>query len=58
MEHSSVQTTEIYAKISAAKRRTAIEAASKNIVPEENALWETSSTIKGWLKGMNNKNII
>ena len=56
--HSSVQTTEIYAKLSAAKRRTAIEAASKNIVPEENALWETSSTIKEWLKGMNNKNIM
>ena len=56
--HSSVQTTEIYAKLSAAKRRAAIEAASKNIVPGENALWGTSSIIKEWLKGMNNKNIM
>ena len=51
--HSSVQTTEIYAKMSAAKSRSAIEAASKEIVPKEDALWETSYNIKEWLKGMN-----
>ncbi len=51
--HSSVQTTEIYAKMSAAKCRSAIEAASKEIVPKEEALWETSYNIKDWLKGMN-----
>lgn len=55
--HSSVQTTEIYAKISATKSRAAIEAASKEIVPHEDAIWENSSTIKEWLKGMN-RNII
>jgi len=51
--HSSVQTTEIYAKMSAAKSRSAIEAASKEIVPKEEALWETSYNIKEWLRGMN-----
>lgn len=53
--HSSVQTTEIYAKVSAAKSRAAIEAASKEIVPNEDAIWETSFSIKEWLKGMNQK---
>lgn len=53
--HSSVQTTEIYAKISVAKSRAAIEAASKGIVPKEDAMWETSFTVKEWLKGMNRK---
>ena len=56
--HSSVQTTEIYARMSAAKSRTAIEGASKNIVPEEDALWETSSNMKEWLKGMTRKKIM
>ena len=56
--HSSVQTTEIYAKISAAKSRSAIEAASKEIVPKEDAIWETSSNIKEWLKGMTQKKIM
>jgi len=56
--HSSVQTTEVYAKMSAAKRRSAIEAASKEIVPKEEALWETSYNIKEWLKGMTQKKIM
>lgn len=50
--HSSVQTTEIYAKVSSARQRRAIEAASKEIVPEEDALWENSTSIKDWLKGL------
>ena len=53
--HSSVQTTEVYAKMSAAKARSAIEAASKEIVPKEDALWETNYNIKEWLKGMTQK---
>lgn len=56
--HSSVQTTEIYAKMSAAKSRAAIEAASKEIVPREDALWESSYNIKEWLKGMSQKIIM
>jgi site-specific recombinase XerD len=56
--HSSVQTTEIYAKMSAAKSRSAIEAASKEIVSKEDAIWETSSNIKDWLKGMTQRKIM
>lgn len=56
--HSSVQTTEIYAKISASKSRAAIEAASKEIVPKEDAIWETDFTIKEWLKDMSHNKIM
>lgn len=56
--HASVQTTEIYAKISAEKRRAAIEAASKEIVPMEDALWENSTSLKEWLRGITNKKLI
>ena len=41
----------LYEKISTAKSRSAIEAASKEIVAKEDALWETNSNIKEWLKG-------
>jgi Site-specific recombinase XerD len=56
--HSSVQTTEIYAKMSSAKRRAAIEAASKEIVPKEDALWESGNNIKEWLKGLTSHKIM
>jgi len=56
--HSSVQTTEIYAKASAARQRRAIEAASKAIVPEEDALWENSISIKDWLKGLSAQKVM
>ena len=51
--HASVTTTEMYAKADAAKKREAIEAASKEIVPKEDALWETDNGLKGWLKNFN-----
>jgi len=51
--HVSVTTTEVYAKADAARKREAIEAASKEIVPQENALWESENGLKGWLKKFN-----
>lgn len=56
--HSSVQTTEIYARVSSTRRRVAIEAASKEIVPKEEALWETDASIKEWLRGLNDASIM
>jgi len=53
--HVSVTTTEIYIKADAARKREAIEAASKEIVPKENPLWETDASLKGWLKGFNRR---
>jgi len=51
--HVSVTTTEVYAKADAARKREAIEAASKEIVPKECALWESDDGLKGWLKNFN-----
>lgn len=56
--HSSVQTTEIYARVSSTRRRVAIEAASKEIVPKEEPLWETDASIKEWLRGLNDASIM
>jgi len=51
--HVSVTTTEVYAKADAARKREAIEAASKEIVPKADALWEADAGLKGWLKNFN-----
>jgi integrase/recombinase XerD len=51
--HSSVTTTEIYARTDAQLKRKAIEAASKEIVPRETALWDNDTGLKDWLKSFN-----
>jgi site-specific recombinase XerD len=53
--HVSVKTTEIYGKADARRKREAIEAASKEIVPPEEAKWETNTDLKQWLKNFNRK---
>ena len=51
--HSSVTTTEIYARTNAQLKRKAIEAASKEIVPKEDAIWDNDTDLKDWLKSFN-----
>lgn len=51
--HVSVKTTEMYAKANSRKKREAIEAASRQITPQEPADWETNVTLKDWLKNFN-----
>lgn len=51
--HSSIMVTETYARADASKKRKAIEAASKEIVPPETALWEEDFDLKEWLKNLN-----
>ncbi len=51
--HVSVKTTEIYARTDAARKRAAIEAASKEIVPSESASWDNDDDLKTWLKKFN-----
>lgn len=53
--HSSVTTTEIYAKTDAKLKRKAIEAASKEILPVEEASWDTDKNLKEWLKSFNKR---
>ena len=53
--HSSVTVTEIYARTDAKLKRKAIEAASKEIVPREDAVWDNNTDLKKWLKSFNKK---
>lgn len=53
--HASVRSTEIYIKADEAKKRKAIEAASREIVPPEAAQWEESSSLREWLKHFNRR---
>ena len=51
--HVSVKTTEIYAKTDAKLKREAIEAAGREIVPHEDAKWDSDDDLKSWLKSFN-----
>jgi len=53
--HVSVKTTEMYGKADVRRKREAIEAASKEIVPSELAEWENNTDLKHWLKTFNRK---
>lgn len=56
--HRSITTTEIYAKLSNHRKRQAIEAASMQLTPTEEAKWESDKSLLKWLKGLGNKNIM
>lgn len=47
--HSSIQTTEVYARTDSARLRNAIESAYKDISTDEKPEWENESVLK-WLK--------
>ncbi|SCZ76104.1 Phage integrase family protein [Acidaminobacter hydrogenoformans DSM 2784] len=49
--HTSVKTTEVYAKTNVQLKRKAIEASANEIVPVESPEWESDSDLKSWLKG-------
>lgn len=53
--HVSVKTTEVYAKADALHKRQAIEAASKELVPPEEAQWDNDSNLKDWLRTFNRR---
>lgn len=53
--HSSVVTTEIYARTDAKLKRKAIEAASKELLPSEEAAWDSDADLKKWLKSFNKR---
>lgn len=53
--HSSVTTTEVYARTDAKLKRKAIEAASKEILPPEEAAWDNDVSLKEWLKSFNRR---
>ena len=52
MGHSSVKTTEIYAKISSKSRQEAVERAAANLITESAYSAEEKSAIMEWLKDL------
>lgn len=47
--HESVTTTEVYAKTDSKLKRKAIEVASKELVPSEEAEWDDNEDLRNWL---------
>lgn len=53
--HVSIQTTEVYARADSKQKRTALESAYKDILPQNNEVsssWETDPELKTWLKSL------
>jgi integrase/recombinase XerD len=48
--HTSVQTTEVYAKADSAHKRRVLEAAYKDVTPEQHPLWANDLNMLEWLK--------
>lgn len=51
--HSSVQVTEIYAKIDSKQKREAIEKAYVDVTPKDMPVWENNTDLLTWLKSFN-----
>lgn len=51
--HSSVQVTEIYAKVDSKQKREAIEKAYTDVTPTEKPNWQENADLLDWLKGFN-----
>ena len=50
--HSSITTTEIYARLSNHRKRQAIEIASQQITTSENAEWDNNTSLLEWLQNL------
>ena len=50
--HSSIQTTEIYARVDSKQKRLAIEKAYSDTLPENKAKWHQNSDLLEWLKSL------
>ncbi|MDC3426371.1 site-specific integrase [Aquibacillus sp. 3ASR75-11] len=51
--HSSVQVTEIYAKVDSKQKREAIEKAYVDVTPSEEPKWQENDNLLTWLKNFN-----
>lgn len=51
--HSSVQVTEMYAKVDSKQKREAIEKAYTDITPTEEPVWHQNNDLLDWLKNFN-----
>jgi hypothetical protein len=54
--HSTIQTTEIYARADSKQKREAIEKASENLTPSDViGEWVDNNDLISWLKGLGKK---
>ncbi|WP_394700407.1 hypothetical protein [uncultured Bacteroides sp.] len=54
--HSSIQTTEIYARADSKQKREAIEKTSENLTPSDViGEWVDNSDLVSWLNGLDKK---
>ena len=54
--HSSIQTTEVYARADSKQKREAIERASENLTPSDViGEWVDNNDLISWLKGLGKK---
>jgi len=51
--HSSVQVTEVYAKVDSRQKREAIEKAYTDVIPAGVPLWQRNNNLLVWLKEFN-----
>jgi len=51
--HSSVQVTEIYARVDSKQKRDAIEKAYTDVTPKEEPIWQKNDTLLNWLRKFN-----
>jgi len=51
--HSSVQVTEVYARVESKQKREAIEKAYTDVSPEEQPKWQDNDKLLSWLKEFN-----
>ena len=50
--HTSIQTTEVYARADSKKKREALEKAYKDVLPQNGALWQGDKELLAWLKNL------
>ena len=50
--HTSVQTTEVYARADSNKKREALEKAYKDVLPQTDSLWQGDKDLLAWLKNL------
>jgi integrase/recombinase XerD len=55
--HTSIQTTEVYARADSKQKRVALERAYTDMLPDKtkNGEWQKNQTLLDWLKGLQKK---
>jgi hypothetical protein len=55
MGHSSITTTEVYARASAKKKQEALKKINPSIVTDRKTIWQKDRVLLSWLKELQHK---